>query len=113
MLIRYTIALTLRHETAHYRPFISIITSLKKLTELQENRRAIIENIEQKSSPVATVGFAAVQKTAYDFPQQEEACQEGDYDLVAALVGVSAKISPFGQVLFQFFHETGPENESR
>ena len=54
-----------------------------------------------------------MRRTAYDFLPQELACQVGYCDLVAALVGAAAKISPSGRVLFQLFHETAPENGSR
>lgn len=37
-------------------------------------------------------------------------CYYYDSDAVA-LAGASAKISPSDQALFQFFHETVPENE--
>lgn len=83
-------------------PFISQINDKKMEAPMSIN-------IKQERPPVATMGFAVVQRTAYGLPQQVEACQEGYYDLVAALVGVSAKISPSDQVLFQSFHETVPE----
>ncbi|PON69453.1 hypothetical protein PanWU01x14_088940 [Parasponia andersonii] len=57
--------------------------------------------------------FAAVQRTAYDFHPQESTCQVGYCDLVDALVGAAAKISPFDPGLIQFFQETAPENGVR
>ena len=44
------------------------------------------------------MGFAVVQRTAYDFLQKEEAYQEWYSEFVAALAGDAAKISPSDQV---------------
>lgn len=54
------------------------------------------------------MGFAAVQRTAYDFLQQEQASQENYCDLVAAVPVAAPKTFPSDPVQFQFFHETGP-----
>ena len=72
----------------------------------KEERRQIWGS---RNIPVAREGFAAEQKTAYDFLQQEKAYPEGYYALVVAPAETSAKISLFDQELFQFFHEAVPE----
>ena len=68
--------------------------------------------MQKRRPPVVIADFAVVQKTAYDFVQQEVAYLERyHHDSVAALVRTSAKISPSDQELFQFYHESVPENE--
>lgn len=62
-----------------------------------------------RKAPVARVGLAVEQKTAYDFLQQGWECQGGYCDLVAAPAGIVARISPSDPELSQFVHETDPE----
>ena len=57
-----------------------------------------MDNSKQEIAPAARVGFAVVQRTAYDFLPKEGPYQEWYSEFVAALAGDAAKISPSDQV---------------